>query len=93
MNSLPIFCIRGAEPGIGTGCTEGSIHGKSENGKKALLIGILSTVVLLVAVLGLMLVGCTPEQGATPSLLPRAAWFGCATASSTCIPALWTAAT
>ena len=67
MNSLPISCIRGAEPGIGTGCTEGSIYGKSENGKKALLIGILSTVVLLVAVLGLMLVGCTPEQGADPA--------------------------
>ena len=38
-----------------------------KNSKKALLFGILGTVVILAAVLGLMLMGCTPEQATEPA--------------------------
>ena len=38
---------------------------ENRKNSKALLFGILGTVVVLAAVLGLMLMGCTPEQGSS----------------------------
>ena len=38
-----------------------------KNGSKALLIGIIGAVVVLAAVLGIVVMGCTPEQAAEPA--------------------------